>query len=128
MRFLYRLVTPAVTLSIALLSAVEGDYIISLSAAIILGLICYNLMDTTDPEKEPQHIPNIIRKGPFHIHFNDTDYPDWIQTEDGHYFSYFGLDNEDGRPNRVDKEGIVYFGVRYTDSGVSLPEVSGSFS
>ncbi len=128
MRFLYRLVTPAVTLSIALLSAIEGDYIISLSASVILGLICYNLMDITDPEKEPDQLPEIVRQGPHQIHFNNTSFPDWIQTEDGDFYRYAGLDSEGGRPNRTDSEGIVYLGVRYIATGPHAPEINGSFS
>ena len=130
MRFLYRFVAPAVTLSISLLSAIEGDYIISLSAAVILGLICYNLMDIPPPKDKPQAqpIPDISRKGPTSIHFNDTDYPDWLETVEGDIYQYYGVDSEEGQPNRLDSDGLVYLGVRYTLAQSCAAGISESFS
>ncbi len=117
MRFLYRLITPMITIMIALLSAMEGNYIIALSSSIILGLTCYNLMDVTDPAHVPTLLlPDIIASGPRHIHFNNTDYPDWVQTDDGYYYTYYGVDPSQltkEHPNRMDEQGLVYRGVRY---------------
>ena len=124
MRFFYRLITPVVTLLIALLSAKEGDYIIALAASVILGLICYNLMDVTDPVRiPPPELPEIIAKGPGLIHFNNTNYPDWLQTDDGHFYVYYGIDSSkitEDHPNRMDEDGLVYKGMKYTLAGPDL--------
>ncbi|WP_281648085.1 hypothetical protein [Parendozoicomonas sp. Alg238-R29] len=125
MRFLYRLITPIVALLIALLSAMEGNYIIALSASIILGLICYNLMDVTDPARIPSPpLPELIAQGPCHVHFNNIAYPDWVQTEDGFYYTYYGVDVSNEYPNRVDSDGLVYRGVRYLAAGSCEPNLA----
>ncbi|CAM3662429.1 hypothetical protein [Parendozoicomonas haliclonae] len=113
MQQFHRLITPAILMVIIIGSSQDGDYIIALAASIILGLVCYRLMDSPDTILP---FPEIIEKGPQFASFNEEIYPEWIKTEDGHCYTYDGLgDLETVRehPDCVLDDGIIYHGVRY---------------
>ena len=113
MQLLYRIITPAIVMMAVLMASYDGDYIIAVAASIILGLICYRMMD--DPAiNEP--LPDIIERGPEFVTFNDEIYPEWLKTEDGRTYIYDGLREQSSHlPGKdcLHTNGLVYHGVKY---------------
>ncbi len=118
---LYRLVTPAVILSAALLSALDGNYMIALSAALLLVLLYNNgrIHRCTSYSSSPPPGPaplEIVASGPSDISYKKKLYPDWVQTENGEFYHFY--------PTRKKKlsispkeDRITYRGVRYIATG-----------
>lgn len=108
----YQYSLPALTLAVSLIAGVTGEYFIAVSASVALGLIVYRLMDEVEFDPHPP-FPEIIRRGPCLIRFNDNLYPEWLQIRSGDYFLYAGVDYTGGFPSRMVEGGLVYCGLLY---------------
>ncbi len=108
---LARLITAAIFFFAAIFGAIQGLFLVAFLASVFLGILVYDLMDFT--VQQSRQLPHITATGPLCMHFNGEAFPEWLEVGACHRYYLTGIAPEYVCESLVEREDIIYNGVRY---------------